>query len=795
MAVRIKESTTPYKAGIGIEITNNHIINVLLREANNLIHVNENNELYVDLQLPDGIEPDDDFPVWVTTGKILQEDWWQQSGLILNRKTTSWDYARLIYANDWNLYVDLWDWVWQLIWWWQVIADINTKTFYLPNSVTDVSNPDLEEIQKAMDWYFDTKNSILWYQDEMYVFYEDITRWQNPSVCFIGTDLMKVSWENDGTAHLWRKFIKVYIDTDTNTVTSVEAFSETQDRWCSYIPTNVTTREWFRPTQLNHPISLWYLNEELAKKQDLLTAWTRITIQTDPNTGDLVISADVSWVMTYKGNVTDPSQLPASGNVWDCWYSESDWHMYAWDWTQWKDIWGIAPNLTNYFNKTIDDSDDITQWSINLFVTQSEKNTWNNKQDKLTAGQNITIDPLTNEISATDTKYYAGNNITIDQNNHIHNDAPFDPDNAGSMGQVLTKTSNWYEWKKPVSWVSSVNWKIWDVTVSEFEPDNQGTDGQVLTKTPTGYEWKNGWWGSSYSAWHWININQNNVISNSLPFEPDNQWQSWQVLKTDWNGNCYWANESWGGSSYTAGDWINIDSNNVISNTNRFIPSNQWTAWQMLVKTQNWYEWSNLPSNKNNVKFWTIDLDNQVTATNREIYEWLQASTNNWAIINIESTNHPEYKDTYIFESINQSGMCIFHWISRNSEKREWIWAWWQSRWWYTIAWQWELQLFWPFLTNYGIVIWENPNDLTHTNYISALWAQYPSAFMPTDDTQPATKWYVDAAILGWWGGALWITNNTWWTTTRVTQIWWGTTAEWNAIQNPSNTCIYIELE
>jgi hypothetical protein len=39
------------------------VINVLLRELNNLIHVNEDRELYVDLQLDPGIAPDDDFPV------------------------------------------------------------------------------------------------------------------------------------------------------------------------------------------------------------------------------------------------------------------------------------------------------------------------------------------------------------------------------------------------------------------------------------------------------------------------------------------------------------------------------------------------------------------------------------------------------------------------------------------------------------------------------------------------------------------------------------------------------------
>ena len=117
MAVRIKEWDKPYTAGVGIEITDNKVINVLLRELNNLIMVNWDNELYVDLQLDDGIEPTDDFPVGVTTGKILQADWWQQSGIILNWKTTSGDYVRLIYANDGKLYYDPWTWVWREIWW------------------------------------------------------------------------------------------------------------------------------------------------------------------------------------------------------------------------------------------------------------------------------------------------------------------------------------------------------------------------------------------------------------------------------------------------------------------------------------------------------------------------------------------------------------------------------------------------------------------------------------------------------------------------------------------------------
>jgi hypothetical protein len=106
MATRIVEWKLPYTWGTGIGIDTNKVISLLLREENNLIHVNEDNEVYTDLQLAVNITPSSDFPVWVTVGKVLQTDWWTQNGLILNRKTTSGDYARWLYWADGELYFD-----------------------------------------------------------------------------------------------------------------------------------------------------------------------------------------------------------------------------------------------------------------------------------------------------------------------------------------------------------------------------------------------------------------------------------------------------------------------------------------------------------------------------------------------------------------------------------------------------------------------------------------------------------------------------------------------------------------
>jgi len=42
----------------------------------------------------------------------------------------------------------------------------------------------------------------------------------------------------------------------------------------------------------------------------------------------------------------------------------------------------------------------------------------------------------------------------------------------------------------------------------------------------------------------------------------------------------------------------------------------------------------------------------------------------------------------------------------------------------------------------------ENPDDATHTNYLSAIGASYnpQDPFIPTEQYQPATKEYVDRA-------------------------------------------------
>ena len=566
MATRIKDWEVPYTWWIGIEITENHVINVLLRELNNLIHVNEDRELYVDLQLDDWIQPDDDFPVGITTGRILAEDWRPQNWLIINRKTTSGDYTRLITAADGNFYVDLWDWVWRLLgWWgWGGQLDCNTKTFWISN------DQDFTNAQAAYDWYMSWKNSILIGEWDWWL-----------QMFYLSSDWMLNDTHNLDFA--WAE--EVFVGNSETRVKAPTIQLQAEDwvvqniyfqywREYGFIDPDATYTTPFIATESYHPTTKQYVDDGLALKQDKIIAWNNITIDADWKT----INAVVPSALVYKWNVNWIADLPSSWqSVWDTYFVEWADAMYSWDWTQWNYVWGTWISLNDYFNKTIDDSDDITEGSLNLFVSPTEKATWNAKQDALTAGANITIDS-NNVISAVDTKYTAWSGIAISNANVISNTAEFDPQNAGSLGQFLKKTNDGYAW-------ADIPWG----------------------------------WGTTYTEWDWIDIT-NNVISNTAPFEPTNQWSTGQVLKKSGANSYYRANESWW-------EW-------------NFNPENTWTTGQVLTKTATGYDWETIAWGEWNVKLFPLNSTSD-TQNAQDILDWALA----WKMPIIKF--NVGYKDVY----------------------------------------------------------------------------------------------------------------------------------------------------
>lgn len=124
MPVRAVEWKKPYTWWKAIEIDENKVISLRLRDENNLIIWDEwDNEIYVDLQLDDEIRPTDAFPVWVTTGRVIVDNWWDATWTIICAKTTSGDNIKLFYADNGKLYIDNWTWTFKQIYFkWDVDA-------------------------------------------------------------------------------------------------------------------------------------------------------------------------------------------------------------------------------------------------------------------------------------------------------------------------------------------------------------------------------------------------------------------------------------------------------------------------------------------------------------------------------------------------------------------------------------------------------------------------------------------------------------------------------------------------
>jgi len=415
------------------------------------------------------------------------------------------------------------------------------------------------------------------------------------------------------------------------------------------------------------------------------------------------------------------------------------------------------------------------------------QNALDDKQDKLIAWANIQIAADGKTISATDTTYSQATSSSLwliklgsDTEQVTVTNTPTAttwrtyPVQVNATGQAVVNVP-WYAAEPSAggheytsgagisvdntndiisnTWVVTVNSQSGNVTVNEFNPSNSWSTGQVLKKTSSGYRWDDE--GGSVTS-----VNNQTWDVHIDEFDPNNSGSVGYVLTKV--------------NSWSWYEWAVNDS---------FWPDNQWSTGQVLTKNADNYAWANieLPSGENNVKFWTLNCDPNVdnSAAVQEILAWVSADSNNWAIINDTYKN-----DVFIFYKMNSSNNnAIFYGTKRNSEltpvqpgsTRA-----------FTKSWQWELIL---NSVSHTIKIWENPDDMTHTNYISASWAPYSTEwydpFYPTQDWQPATKAYVDAQT--WWGWANDLVHSS-----SITNIWTWTESQYNSLSSHSADTLYF---
>ena len=132
MGVRLYEWDKTETGWAWIEITDNKVVNLILRELNNLTKINSNNEVYTDLQLDDNLLSSAVLPVGVTTWRVLQANWRPVTWTLILAKTTSGDNIKILYGDDGEIKVDNGTGTWKDI----TTAYFKTQTEYdnLPSS-------------------------------------------------------------------------------------------------------------------------------------------------------------------------------------------------------------------------------------------------------------------------------------------------------------------------------------------------------------------------------------------------------------------------------------------------------------------------------------------------------------------------------------------------------------------------------------------------------------------------------------------------------------------------------------
>lgn len=136
-----------------IEVTDNKVINLLLRSEDNLLKVDQN-ELYCDLQLDSWVAITDTLPVWVNVGRVLAADGRPVTWTLISGQTTSWDRVKVLYGDDWKIRVDNGTWEWKILqyelnaWLWIEIWDYYTNQWPAP---VGFHIPTIDELSAVSD--------------------------------------------------------------------------------------------------------------------------------------------------------------------------------------------------------------------------------------------------------------------------------------------------------------------------------------------------------------------------------------------------------------------------------------------------------------------------------------------------------------------------------------------------------------------------------------------------------------------------------------------------------------------
>lgn len=441
MTVRLYEWDKTETGWAWIEITDNKVVNLILRNLNNLIKINSNNEVYVDLQLDDNLQSSATLPVGVTTWRVVQANWRPVTGTLISAKTTSGDVAKILYGDDGKIRVENWDGTWETLQFSMtagtginITNDVVSNTWVLSvnSQVGDVTVSEFLPENTWSTWQVLKKN---W---DTYRWANESWGWGGWATYYAGTwiniDLDNVisntlPFNPDSTGSQWQVLTKWASGYDWGNVNDIKVSST--------VPSNPT--EWM----------VWYdTTNDVLKTYDG-SNWNNVANPEKIRVFDVAdLTTQSAWEDFYNF-ITDPTNTAFLKTTWD----------------------GQKPIVLSYSNCIVTDPLHFYYFSA---VTQTAHVIW------ATVGIGVVSGSVTSVNTQT-------NDLWISQ---------FSPTSTWSQGQVLTKWASGYDWANAP--VTSVNWNTWAVTVSEVPA--VWTDWQVLTVVSGSPAWANAsGWDVSYA--------------------------------------------------------------------------------------------------------------------------------------------------------------------------------------------------------------------------------------------------------------------------------------------------------
>lgn len=443
----------------------------------------------------------------------------------------SWDVVWPSSAIDWH--VAVFDWATGKIIkdWWALPEESNTKTFYL-SSASDLTNA-----QAAYDWVkANSWNTALIHYDKLtYVFYDEFdSSSAYPWLEFYSPYLINYwSW-NVQYVQKWIRLVAnnnvvtQIMNTDSATMSPLNknntvAYTPSNDynpATKKYVDDNTKAVSWVSTTQPSNPVagSTYYnttnnvlmvydwTNWNAAWKT--YTAWNGIditndVISADTTSGSWAPATTPSYIWQQYVDTTNDMLYVATGTS-----SSSDWTLVgANTWVKVQVISQADYDLLPEVDKNADVIYLITGWSGWLTVAWANV-TW--KPDLIINPSGWTAWQL---LAKTATGYEW---TTV---------------NSATWWNITGTLSNQTDLNTELTWINTSLW--W-----KMDTPSWGTTGQVLTKTSNGYEWANATW--------WMQL------APDSPLTPKYEWYGTQSQYEALSQ--YYTDEEWDTVYYTIDD-------------------------------------------------------------------------------------------------------------------------------------------------------------------------------------------------------------------------------------------------